>query len=159
MTKIKLCGLSRPCDIAAANRLRPEYVGFVFAPSSKRYITPEQAACLKDALDPHIQAVGVFVHEDPETVARLLRSGVIDLAQLHGGEDEGYLKRLRALTGKPIIQAFRVRSAEDIRRAEGSTADPSCWTPAPARGRCSTGLCSGRSGGPIFWPAAWGRTM
>lgn len=123
MTKIKLCGLSRPCDIAAANRLRPEYVGFVFAPSSKRYITPEQAACLKDALDPHIQAVGVFVHEDPETVARLLRSGVIDLAQLHGGEDEGYLKRLRALTGKPIIQAFRVRSAEDIRRAEGSTAD------------------------------------
>ena len=35
MTKIKLCGLSRPRDILAANQLRPEYIGFVFAPESK----------------------------------------------------------------------------------------------------------------------------
>ena len=30
-TKIKLCGLTSPCDIAAANRLLPDYIGFVFA--------------------------------------------------------------------------------------------------------------------------------
>ena len=41
MTKIKLCGLSRPRDILAANQLRPEYIGFVFAPESKRYIAPK----------------------------------------------------------------------------------------------------------------------
>lgn len=123
MTKIKLCGLTRPEDIAAANRLRPEYVGFVFAPGSRRYLPPEKAAALKELLHPDIQAVGVFVNEDAETVAALLSRGVIDLAQLHGGEDAAYLRRLRSLTEKPLIQAFRVRSAADVREAEQSAAD------------------------------------
>ena len=79
MTKIKLCGLSRPRDILAANQLRPEYIGFVFAPESKRYIAPKGAAELKELLDPNIQAVGVFVNETAETVARLLNRGVICL--------------------------------------------------------------------------------
>lgn len=47
MTKMKLCGLFRPCDIDAANELKPEYIGFVFAPKSRRYVTPEEAAELK----------------------------------------------------------------------------------------------------------------
>lgn len=47
MTKMKLCGLFRPCDIDAANQLKPEYIGFVFAPKSRRYVTPEEAAELK----------------------------------------------------------------------------------------------------------------
>ena len=63
MTKMKLCGLFRPCDIDAANELKPEYIGFVFAPKSRRYVTPEKAAELKKLLDPDIQAVGVFVNE------------------------------------------------------------------------------------------------
>ena len=50
MTKIKFCGLTGDCDIDAANELRPEYVGFVFAPKSKRYVTPERAAELKRRL-------------------------------------------------------------------------------------------------------------
>lgn len=123
MTKIKLCGLSRPCDMEIANQLRPEYVGFVFAPGSRRYVAPEQAAGLRKSLRPDIRAVGVFVDETPQAVARLLSSGVIDLAQLHGGEDAAYLRKLRALTGKPILQAFQIRSAEDVRRAEASAAD------------------------------------
>ena len=43
MTKMKLCGLSRPCDIEAANELKPDYIGFVFASKSKRYVTYEKA--------------------------------------------------------------------------------------------------------------------
>ena len=123
MTKIKLCGLSRPRDILAANQLRPEYIGFVFAPGSKRYIEPKGAAELKELLDPNIQAVGVFVNETAETVARLLNSGVIDLAQLHGSEDADYIRQLRTRTGKPVIQAFRITSEEDVKRAEHSVAD------------------------------------
>ena len=44
MTRIKLCGLTRPEDIEAANGLLPDYIGFVFAPKSRRFVTPEQAA-------------------------------------------------------------------------------------------------------------------
>lgn len=123
MTKIKLCGLSRICDIEAANRLKPEYIGFVFLPKSKRYVTYEKAKELKSLLSPDIKVVGVFVDESAEIVARLLNDGTIDIAQLHGGEDEEYISRLRKLTGKPIIKAFRIESEEDIARAEKSSAN------------------------------------
>lgn len=123
MTKIKLCGLTRPCDIQTANRLLPDYIGFVFAPKSRRYVTPEQAAELRGLLNPDLTAVGVFVNEPPKTVAELLDRGVIDIAQLHGTEDEEYISALRALTDKPLIQAFRIDTEQDIAAAENSTAD------------------------------------
>lgn len=123
MTKIKLCGLSRPCDIEAANQLMPEYIGFVFAPKSKRHVSSEQAAELKRLLAPEIKAVGVFVNETPEGIASLLNSGVIDLAQLHGNENEDDIKKLRTLTDRPVIKAFRAGTAKDIAEAACSTAD------------------------------------
>ncbi len=123
MTKIKLCGLSRPCDIEAANEVMPEYIGFIFAPKSKRYVTPEKARELKLLLLPPIQAVGVFVNEKPETVANLLQDGVVDAVQLHGTEDEEYIAQLRRFTDKPIIKAFRMKTSGDIESAEQSTAD------------------------------------
>lgn len=123
MTKIKLCGLSRPEDIDAANRLRPEYIGFIFAKKSARYVDPEKAAALRARLAPGIQAVGVFVREDPEHIAALADRGVIDVIQLHGGEDDAYIARLRTLTDRPIIQAFRIDTAEDVGRAQRSAAD------------------------------------
>ncbi len=123
MTKIKLCGLSRPCDIEAANELKPEYIGFVFAEKSKRYVSPEKASELKGLLAPGIQAVGVFVNENPKNVAKLLQDGIIDIAQLHGGEDEDYIIQLRKLTEKPIIKAFCMESERDIADVERCTAD------------------------------------
>lgn len=122
-TRVKMCGLRRPGDIDAVNELKPEYIGFVFYAGSKRYITPEEAGELRKRLDPGIRAVGVFVDAAPEEAARLLEGGVIDLAQLHGHEDERYLAALRRLTGKPLIQAFRIREEADARRAEASGAD------------------------------------
>ena len=123
MTKIKMCGLRRKEDIEAVNELRPDYVGFVFFPGSKRYITPEKAKELKAGLAPGIRTVGVFVDEKPENVAWLLEEGVIDIAQLHGNEDEAYLESLRGLTEKPLIQAFRIRSEADIQRAIASSSE------------------------------------
>lgn len=118
-----MCGLSRPCDIAAANELHPEYIGFVFAPKSRRCISPETAKNLKMLLSPQIQAVGVFVNEQPETIARLLREGIIDIAQLHGSEDEAYLHTLRQLTDKPLIKAFRMTAEADLQAIANCSAD------------------------------------
>lgn len=123
MTKIKLCGLTRMCDIETANVLLPEYIGFVFAPRSRRYVSPEQAAALKQALSPEILAVGVFVNEQIEQIAALLSAGIIDIAQLHGGEDETYIGGLRACTDKPVIKAFRADGEAELHRAQESTAD------------------------------------
>ena len=122
MTKIKLCGLTRPEDIAAANALKPEYIGFVFAPKSRRAVSREKAAELRAQLSPEIQTVGVFVNEAPETVARLLNEDLLDIAQLHGQEDAAYIARLRSLTSKPLWQAFRVEDAASLAAAARSTA-------------------------------------
>ena len=123
MTKVKLCGLSRECDIAAVNELRPDLVGFVFAKKSKRYVSPERAAQLRALLAPGILAAGVFVNEPVESVAGLLDRGVIDVAQLHGSEDDAYIASLRALTDKPIFRAFKIKSEDDLPAIESCTAD------------------------------------
>ncbi len=123
MTKIKLCGLSRQCDIEWANELKPDYIGFIFWSKSKRNVSPEKAKELKALLSPDIKAVGVFVDEPIENIAKLLNDNIIDLAQLHGSEDEEYIARLRTLSDKPIIKAFLLKSKEDAERAEKSTAD------------------------------------
>lgn len=123
MTKIKLCGLSRQCDIEWANELKPDYIGFIFWSKSKRNVSPERAKELKALLSPNIKAVGVFVDEPIENIAKLLSDNIIDLAQLHGSEDEEYIARLRTLSDKPIIKAFLLKSKEDAKRAEKSTAD------------------------------------
>lgn len=123
MTKIKLCGLKRVCDIEWANELQPDYVGFVFARQSKRYVTGKEAEKLRAMLHKPVKAVGVFVNEEPEVIAALTRQRTIDMVQLHGNEDEAYLRRLRGMTGVPVIQAFRVKTREDIQRAEKSSAD------------------------------------
>ena len=121
--KIKLCGLTRPCDIEAVNELQPDYIGFVFAKKSRRYVSPEKAEELKAMLAPGIQAVGVFVNEEPEQIVSLLEAGTIDVAQLHGQEGETEIRRLRELTDHPLIQAFRIDTEQDVERANASTAD------------------------------------
>lgn len=123
MTNIKLCGIKTMQDIKIINEYMPEYIGFIFAPKSKRYITKQTAIQLKKALNANILAVGVFVNEDAETVTQLLNDNVIDIAQLHGDETEEYIKDLRNITQKPIIKAFKIENAQDIQKAQQSTAD------------------------------------
>lgn len=123
MTKIKICGLRREQDIRYANELMPDYIGFVFLKGKRRYVTFEEAARLRSLLDPAIPAVGVFVNEPAENVIRLLQAGTIQIAQLHGQEDEAYIEELRRAGDHCIIRAFAVRSREDIHRAFAFPAD------------------------------------
>ncbi len=122
MSKIKICGLTRQEDIMAVNEYLPDYIGFVFA-ESRRQVTEERAKQLKQLLLPCIKAVGVFVNEDIGRIAGLCSKGIIDLVQLHGDEDEEYIRSLRTMTNKVIIKAVRVKTSEDVIRAFGSEAD------------------------------------
>ncbi len=118
MTKIKICGLTRMEDVLAANRLGPDFIGFVFA-RSKRQITDEKARELRKALDVRIPAVGVFVDEPTEHIERLCRDEIIQMVQLHGDEDAAYIRRFRRkIPAIPVIKAVRVSSAEQILDAQ-----------------------------------------
>ena len=103
--KLKFCGLTRKADIEAANETKPDFIGFVFA-ESRRHVSDRDAARLKEHLDPKIKAVGVFVNDEPEHIAALVRDEVIDIIQL------------RKLTSAPIVYAVRVETHRDIEQAD-----------------------------------------
>ena len=109
MVKVKFCGIRRTEDIEAVNRLKPDLAGFVFA-KSKRQVTKEQAAGLKELLDPEIKTMAVLVNMPVEEAAVLANTGIADLLQLHGDEDATYIAKLKTLTGAKIIKAIRLRS-------------------------------------------------
>ena len=119
MTKIKLCGLSRKEDILCANELLPDYIGFVFAKGSRRYVSPDEAKRLRELADSRIKTVGVFEEE----VAALVRDGIIDIVQLHGGEDREYIERIRCLGAKEIIKAYKITGSRDMEAAKATSAD------------------------------------
>ncbi|MDO5799819.1 MAG: phosphoribosylanthranilate isomerase [Eubacteriales bacterium] len=123
-TKIKICGLRRREDILAVNEAKPDYCGFIIEfPRSFRSITEVQVRELVQELSAKISAVGVFVDAPIELVSGLLNDGTLALAQLHGQEDESYIRELKKITGKPVIKAFSVKTKEDIEKALISPAD------------------------------------
>ena len=122
--KIKICGLFRPEDAQAVNAAMPDYAGFVFCEASRRYVTPEAARALRVELHGDVQTVGVFVDAPIGQIIELYSGEIISIAQLHGGEDSGYIKAMRSLLpGLTIWQAFKVRTADDLKAAAESAAD------------------------------------
>ena len=122
--KIKLCGMFRDCDIDYANEAKPDYIGFILGfPKSHRNIDTGTARQLRSQLSPEIKAVGVFVNSPETTCAEYANRGIIDVIQLHGGEDAEFIRRLRELTDAPIIKAAKIRTPEDISEVQRLGAD------------------------------------
>ena len=124
MVKIKICGLRRLEDVEMVNRHKPDYIGFVFA-DSKRKVSHEFAAHMKDNLSPDIISVGVFVDAEIDEIVELFDDGVIDIAQLHGSESEEYIKNLKERTDYKlkIINAIEMSDELDLLEYDNSIAD------------------------------------
>lgn len=123
-TYIKTCGMTRLEDIAAVNEAHPDMCGFIINfPKSKRSVSAEQQIELASRLDPTICSVGVFVDAPINQIVTLAQIGSIQAVQLHGNEDEGYIAHLRKQCTLPIIKAFQIKNANDLDKAEASSAD------------------------------------
>lgn len=105
--KVKICGLRRFEDIDYVNEFLPDYAGFIFAPQSKRYITPDFALKLKNKLNKKIKSVGVFVNENIENIIKIADLNIINLIQLHGDENNAFIEQVKTSTNLPVIKAFR----------------------------------------------------
>lgn len=118
--KIKFCGLFREQDIDYANALKPDFVGFIFAEQSRRFVDFATAKALKSRLDSAIKVVGVFVDSPLERVMEALSDGIIDAVQLHGGENNAYISALKACMQRdlgaksPIIKAIKVSNSHTL---------------------------------------------
>lgn len=118
MLKLKICGLRRKEDIDIVNKYNIDYIGFVFA-DSPRKVSYEQAKELSALLREDIIPVGVFVNEHMKLIVDLFKEGIIKIAQLHGDEDENYIKNLKAKsleqTGHeiPVINAIEINNTDN----------------------------------------------
>ena len=121
--KIKLCGMRRPEDIEYINSFPPDYAGFILSPGFRRSIDRETFLRLVSLLRSSISPVGVFVDEPIENVVEFAPK--LSVIQLHGGENEEYIRRLRGLIPADceIWKAVRVKSEDDILKADRLPAD------------------------------------
>ena len=124
MAKIKICGLKRLKDIEIVNKYKPDFIGFVFA-DSKRKVEYNLACEMKKNLDSSIIAVGVFVDADIDEILRLFNDDIIEIAQLHGLENEDYIKCLKDKTNNEliIINAIEISDNVDLSIYDDSLAD------------------------------------
>lgn len=122
MTKIKLCGLTRLVEADYANEAAPDFTGFVFD-AGRHFVTDELAAAIRKRIDPAIPAVGIFVREDQDHIVRLVEAGVIQYVQLHGGESEDYIRRLKERISCPFIKVISVTTKEDVLKGAGTAAE------------------------------------
>lgn len=108
--RIKICGLTRAEDAAAAKAAGAWALGFIFYPKSKRFITIDTAA---DVMPTGAQNIGVFVNQMPD-VAAAIKTLPLAGVQLHGDETPDDARALRSIFGGTIIKAFRLKNAADV---------------------------------------------
>lgn len=118
-TRIKICGITREQDLAAAVAAGADALGFVFYAPSPRYVTPSRAAQLLALVPAFVTKVGLFVNESPTTVQAVLAQVPLDLLQFHGDEDAAYCSQFN----KPWIKAARVKPGFDLLEYAAAFAD------------------------------------
>src|SRR5690606_21064656 len=103
-TRIKFCGMTRAGDVRLAGELGVDAVGFVFAARSRRRVDAGQAAAMREALAPMVDAVALFMDNPAEEVRDVISRVRPSLLQFHGSEDEVFCRSfgLRYLKAVPM---------------------------------------------------------
>lgn len=114
--KIKVCGMREPGNIREVSGLKPDYMGFIFYPGSKRYCGRLSPSDLKDFPD-GIQKVAVFVNASREEIISTCKAYSIRILQLHGDEPPALCHSFME-EGFQVIKAFRVGQRLDIEEME-----------------------------------------
>lgn len=118
--KIKVCGMKYPDNIAALSAMKPDYIGFIFYPPSKRFIGLDfQKSDLKD-VDKEINKTAVFVNAHLHEVIEFSNLYGFKTLQLHGNETPEFCKELMD-QGFKIIKAFGINNSFDFQVLEQYT--------------------------------------
>jgi phosphoribosylanthranilate isomerase len=104
-TRVKICGITRIPDAAAAARAGADAIGLVFYPPSPRFLSIERAREIRDALPPFVQTVALFVNADAAQVAQVIGRVHPALLQFHGDESPEFCAQF----GLPFVKACRVK--------------------------------------------------
>lgn len=117
--KIKMCGLTRVGDVAAAVAAGADYVGLVSFPRSPRHLEIAEAAALARAVPEGITRVALVVDADDAALDALTGAVPINMLQLHGRETPARVSEIRARTGLPVMKAVGLATADDLPQIAG----------------------------------------
>lgn len=112
--RVKICGLTRADDVAAAVKSGAGYVGFVFFAKSPRHLTIDAARLLAVEIPTGVAKVALTVDAPDAFLDSLLDGVPIDILQLHGTETPERVTALRARYGLPVMKAVGVATAADL---------------------------------------------
>lgn len=115
--KIKVCGLKNRENIREIVSCKPDFLGFIFYPSSPRYVGENFDMRLMRNIPPYIGKTGVFVNQDFDTIIRLVDQYGLNYVQLHGDEDASFAAALKAKR-IAVVKAFRMDQNYDFRNTE-----------------------------------------
>lgn len=110
--RVKVCGLTRPEDAAAAEAAGADALGVIFAARSRRRVDVAQARRVLDAAGPFVARVGVFVDASVAEVLAAVRGARLTAVQLHGAEDAPTVAALAAHV--PVVRAVRWGSGLEL---------------------------------------------
>jgi phosphoribosylanthranilate isomerase len=116
--KLKVCGMRDAKNIIEIVTLRPDYMGFIFYPRSKRYIGEQFDENLTAFVPDYIRKVGVFVNENKDKVLELRQRYNLDFVQLHGSETVDYCEFL-VKNNVGVIKSFAISQQTDLRVITG----------------------------------------
>ena len=112
--RTKICGLTRPQDVAAAAAAGANYLGFNFFPKSPRYLDIPSAGQLALDVPPGIAKVVLVVNPDNALLDAITGGMPLDMIQLHGQESPERVTEIKARYGLPVIKVLGVADAEDL---------------------------------------------
>jgi phosphoribosylanthranilate isomerase len=115
MTRVKICGNTNYEHARLAVDLGADYLGFIFAPSSKRVITIEKAAEILAKLKDFKNTVGVFCNQPKKEVEAIAQKLRFKFLQFHGEETALYCDSFMK-KGYEIIKTFHVKDAMSLKR-------------------------------------------
>ncbi|MEO1154987.1 MAG: phosphoribosylanthranilate isomerase [Pseudomonadota bacterium] len=112
--RVKICGLSKPADIAAAATSGASYIGLVFFEKSPRNVSNADARALALTAPPGVAKVALVVDADDAALDALTDTVPLDMLQLHGRETPQRVAEVRARYGLPVMKAVGVAEAGDL---------------------------------------------
>ena len=113
---IKICGIQNEDTLLCCERNRVNFFGMIFYQKSPRNISFENASILQHiSQDLNINGVGVFVDKDIFELEEIIKNLKLKFVQLHGSEDEQYIKTLKKMNIK-IIKSISISNLNDLNK-------------------------------------------